>query len=339
MNKTKLFAIVFSLLLFAGLSFGQYATLSTITLTTAVGATDTNWTVSSTTGLTAPSVGSMGSALYVDGDYLLIDSIPSSTTLVVKRQARAGSTQVGHLANAVIFYATYPNQFFETMPLGTCQTATMAVSPYIDVKAGDMWTCYGGDGATATSPKTGVWRRVGNFKWGDFLPLGANSYLGRFANVGMGTVWTGLGGSGDTAGVTTQTWVTSIDVPVGKLITGVSYLAGTTNSGSPHATVALYGPNGGLPIAYSATTVVTATASIWEDVAFTGTIWLAPGRYYVGVQTDASTSHVVTLQSGSQPVNVATTVITGGTYGTIKSVSLTAPTTFTTANGPVVALY
>jgi hypothetical protein len=34
-----------------------------------------------------------------------------------------------------------------------------------------------------------------------------------------------------------------------------------------------------------------------------------------------------------------TTSIAGGTYGTISSVALTAPTTFTTAVGPIVALY
>ena len=334
MMKTKLFTILFSLLLFAGFASGQYVTLSTITLTNAVSATETNWTVSSTTSLTAPSVGYPGTGLFVDGEFLTVDSIINSTQVVVKRHGGSGSLQVAHLASAIIFYGAQ-NSFYDTMPLGTCLTNTQPVYPWIDTKSGVIWLCYGSDGASA---KTGVWKPAFFTQRGDLAPLGQNSYLGRYANVAFaGTAYSGIGTT--LSPTTTVTYVSSVDLPVGKYATGVSYLAGTTNSGTPHATVAVYGPQGGTPLAYSATTAVTATASIWEDVAFTAKVWLPPGRYFIGLQTDASNSHITTFNTGYNPISLATTSITGGTYGTIATVALTAPTTFTTAVGPVAAIY
>jgi len=323
--------------------FGQTNVMTPTTLSSAVALQDSVINVTSASGFVAPGYGTAGSLLLIDNEVMAVQSI-SSTAITVSRGVGgpgvAASSKAAHVSGAYVWYGA-PNLFLSKDMSGGCITAKLFVHPVINLKTGVIWGCYGSDGAGAV---TGQWKVMLDPNKGDTAPFGRIAGLNRYSNIlNGGTAWASVG---TTLSVTpTVTYVASIDLPVGKLVTGVSYLAGTTNSGTPHATVALFGPNGGKPIAYSATQAVTATASIWEDVAFTkvmgatGTTgWLPPGRYFVGLQTDASTSHITTINTGSQPVDLVTTSITGGTYGTIN-VSLTAPTTYTTAVGPVVALY
>jgi hypothetical protein len=326
MKKTTLSVFLAVLLAFA--AFGQVNTITPTTLSAAVGYSDTVITVASASSFSAPTNGGPGSYVLIDSEIMSVQSI-SSTSITVTRGV--GGIRSGHVTSTTT-WAAAPNLFYSSNPAGTCITAQLFVYPYINSRTGEVWACYGSD---RTGTKTGEWRLMLN---GYSTPFGATAGLDRYANIAFGGVaWSGVGTT--LSPTTTVTYVASIDLPVGKLVTGVSYLAGTTNSGTPHATVALYGPNGGTPLAYSATTAVTATASIWEDVPFTSTIWLPPGRYFIGIQADASTTHITTLNTGLQPINLVTTSITGGTYGTIANVALTAPTTFTTAVGPIAALY
>lgn len=312
-------------------AFGQQNNVYQTTASSAIGINDSVINLTAVTSLVAPAAAVDGHYILIDQEWMKVQSI-SSTAVSVTR-AVAG-IRGGHPSGAIAWYGP-ANWFVQSDQSGSCVTAKLFVHPRINVKNGKVYACYGSD---RTGTKTGMWEVMLNPESGDALSFGAAAGLNRVTNIPVGGVaWSGLGTT--LSPTTTVTYVASINLPKGKLVTGVSYLAGTTNSGTPHATVAIYGPNGGLPLAYSATTAVTATASIWEDVAFTGTIWLPPGRYFVGVQADASTSHITTLNNGIQPVDLATTSITGGTYGTISSVALTAPTTFTTAVGPIVALY
>lgn len=312
-------------------AFGQQNNVYQTTASSAIGINDSVINLTAVTSLVAPAAAVDGHYILIDQEWMKVQSI-SSTAVSVTR-AVAG-IRGGHPSGAIAWYGP-ANWFVQSDQSGSCVTAKLFVHPRINVKNGKVYACYGSD---RTGTKTGMWVTMLDPANGDGIAFGTALGIDRYPNVPIGGVaWSGLGTT--LSPTTTVTYVASVTLPKGKLVTGVTFLSGTTYSGTPHATVALYGPNGGLPLAYSATTATTATVSIWQDVPFTGTIWLPPGKYFVGLQSDASTSHIVTLNTGLQPIDMETTSITGGTYGTISSVALTAPTTFTTAVGPIVALY
>ena len=141
--------------------------------------------------------------------------------------------------------------------------------------------------------------------------------------------------------------LTEIYVPFIQTWTGIGVLNGTT-VGTDNHLVCLYGSNDtaasgsasltlGRLLANSAVAgTVSAGASVFQNRAFTSPITLAPGRYFLGVQSNGTTAtlrHLVTA-NGS---NVCTSV-TAGTFGTIPS-TITVPTTFTTAVGVIAQLY
>lgn len=126
-----------------------------------------------------------------------------------------------------------------------------------------------------------------------------------------------------------------IFVPFAQTWTGAGILNGTT-VGTHNVLCVLYGSNGALLANSAVAGVVSASASVMQNIPFTSPIPLPPGRYFVGFQYSGTTPtprHILAANGSSW--------ITGtvaGSFGTIPS-SITPATTFTTAVGPICQLY
>lgn len=139
-----------------------------------------------------------------------------------------------------------------------------------------------------------------------------------------------------TAAVAGTMNLTEIHVPYLQTWTGIGVLNGTT-VGTHNLLVALYGSNGALLANSAVAGVVSAGASVMQNVAFTTPITLVPGRYFLGSQFSGTTPtprHLVAL-NGS---NVCTGAQTGA-FGTVPATLTTIPSTFTDAQGIISQLY
>lgn len=129
--------------------------------------------------------------------------------------------------------------------------------------------------------------------------------------------------------------LTEIYVPYWQTWTGIGVLNGTT-VGTDNMLVALYGSNGALLANSAVAGTVSANASVMQNRAFTAPITLAPGRYFLGVQSNGTTATLRHLVAANGS-NVCTSV-TAGVFGTVPA-TLTPPATFTTAVGVICQLY
>lgn len=142
----------------------------------------------------------------------------------------------------------------------------------------------------------------------------------------------------ETAGVaqTAGTFnLVDIFVPYWNTWTGIGVLNGTT-VGTNKYVVALWGTNGALIANSAVAGTTTAGASVFQNVPFTSTVTLAPGRYVIGVQLDGATDTVRHLLAANG--SVASTGTVAGTFGTVPA-TITVPSTYTTAVGPISQLY
>jgi hypothetical protein len=130
--------------------------------------------------------------------------------------------------------------------------------------------------------------------------------------------------------------LTEIFVPFWQTWTGAGILNGTT-VGTHNVLTALYGTNGALLANSAVAGVVSAGASVMQNIAYTAPITLAPGRYFLGFQYSGTTPtprHLIAA-NGS---NICTGT-QAGTFGTVPATLTTIPVTFTTAVGPISQLY
>ena len=119
-----------------------------------------------------------------------------------------------------------------------------------------------------------------------------------------------------------------------QLVTGVNVLVGSVG-GTDSWIVELHNSSGAL-VATSATAGTTAgTAGTWQQIPFTAPYSAAPGTYYIVVQSNGTTAHPAVYNS---PTN--SQLLTGSATGTFGAgASITPPTTYTAALGPVSFLY
>jgi len=130
--------------------------------------------------------------------------------------------------------------------------------------------------------------------------------------------------------------LTEIYVPFAQTWTGAGILNGTT-VGTHKVLTALYGTNGVLLANSAVAGVTSASASVFQNIAYTSPIALVPGRYFLGFQYEGTTPTPRHLLAAN-----GSNVCTGtqaGTFGTVPATLTTIPVTFTTAVGPICQLY
>lgn len=141
----------------------------------------------------------------------------------------------------------------------------------------------------------------------------------------------------DTAFANGTQFVTSIYVPFNMTLTGVSYLIGSVG-GTDKVYAVLY-DSAGTNLANSSLTgggATVGTAATQQTLAFTSTYAAkGPGRFYVGISANGLTAKIRTV-----PAQLANGIF-GGTvsqvHGTVAAI--TAPTTFTADQSPIVFIY
>jgi hypothetical protein len=82
---------------------------------------------------------------------------------------------------------------------------------------------------------------------------------------------------------------------------------------------------------------------VFQKIAFTAPITLSPGRYFLGAQLDGTTPtprHVLSA-NGAEPRSsiVPATASFAASLTALTAAGITVPTTFTTAQAPIMQLY
>jgi hypothetical protein len=174
---------------------------------------------------------------------------------------------------------------------------------------------------------------------GVFTATGGHAPAGGFAAFPRTIHTGGVGGTLATSAFSAQTpvitevYVAEVFIPANVTISGVALLNSGTISGN--VKVGLFDSSGNL-LATSASTAQSGTSQ-FQRVAFTGGYGaVGPASYYVGVFFDNNTTRPWAHTVG----NFGAGKLTGQTYATgFVSNALLAPSTFTTALGPVATLY
>ncbi len=302
--------ILCGLFLAASLSFAQTTIVSNTTFSAAVTSTaQTNVRVASATGITANNT-----MLFSEGEAMFVNAVNGTTISVTRGQPTSRAVQ--HPNGALVWFGP-PNQFQFAAPVGypagAC-TRVGAVLPYIDVNNNVISDCDGG-----------VWVRG----------LSALTAAVLFAPDPGGAVLTGVGTS--TATTNTSMYCTQIFLPFNKLLTGLEILQGATTTNG-HRNAILYDA-GGVLLANSGSTTTTGTASQYQQFAFTAKYFAVGPAWYVGcsqAQSSSDTLNLIVTADGN--AGFLTQIYTSQTYGTVPA-TITAPTAYTTAQGPYFAFY
>lgn len=142
-----------------------------------------------------------------------------------------------------------------------------------------------------------------------------------------------FGASADKTTVAGSRYYRNVAIGSQKTLTGISVLVGGT--GGTDSWIAELHDSTGALVATSATAGTTAgTANTWQQLAFTAPITVAPGTYYVAVQSNGTTAKFAVLDS---PVSPFVTGSATGTFGT--GAAITPPTTYTVNLGPMALPY
>ena len=319
-NLMKNTLVLCGLLLAASMSFGQ-TFLTQTTLAAAVTTTSTTQVhLTSATGVTAAVT-----VLFIDQEALFVNSISGTYASVTRGY---NGTQSGTHASAALVFVGPATAYAYQAPTGSCTRTQGALNGnvlYLPVIA------YGVDGMlpTASDCVGGVWTT-------SFLQSSSNNTPLRTMAPDPGAVaYTGIDSSG-TAGTNTSMFCIEADLKSTKLLTGIATLNGT-GVANGNRLVVLYDSSGNLVANSAVAGVATATASVYQAIAFTTPYYAVPARYFACIQQSSSSDTVRMAVSGTQD-NFLAGAITGQTFGTIPT-KITAPTTFTTVTGPYSYLY
>ena len=166
-----------------------------------------------------------------------------------------------------------------------------------------------------------------------FLLLGSNTSKTTVA----GTRYYSSFSVGPPSTPTGQDGAAVVTAPVAT-ITGIQVLVGSVG-GTDNWIVELHDASGNL-LATSATAgTLAGTAGTWQQIPFTATYTIAPGTYYLTVQSNGTTAHFA-VYNFPAPVVGTSPLVTGsatGTFGT--GAGFTPATTYASALGPVALLY
>lgn len=130
--------------------------------------------------------------------------------------------------------------------------------------------------------------------------------------------------------VATEVYIAEIMVPYPCTATGLSVYNGSAVSGNMKVGLA---NSAGTVIATSASTAASGTTA-YQNVPFTAALTINPGTYYALTFYDNNIQRATAWTAGAFGASKQT----GQTYAT-GFTTITPPTTFTTALGPVASLY
>jgi hypothetical protein len=136
----------------------------------------------------------------------------------------------------------------------------------------------------------------------------------------------------DTTPSVTETYIAEVFVPANVTVTGIAILNGTAVAGN--VVVGLCNSTGAVVANSALAGTAQAGTDTYQRIPLTGTYAaVGPATYFVIVQFDNTNARFNTHILGSFGASKKT----AETFGTLTTV--TPPTTFTTAQGPIASLY
>jgi hypothetical protein len=262
------------------------------------------------------------------GEAMFVNSVnTTANTIGVTRGYQSLGKARPHLSGALVFVIPansqigYPNALNTVAPTGSCTRSNVAYLPVISVGLGGAPTlisdCLGGVWVNGNIPAQGMSPTIVNSP-----PVG-------------GSVLTGIGTS--TATTNTSMYCTEFDLPATRLVTGLGWLNGTATANG-HRNAILYDASGIL-LANTGRTTTTGTASQFQRIALTTSfVAVGPALYFVCSQAQSSTDTLNLVVTADGNAGVLTQIYTGQTYATIPA-TITAPTAYTTTQGPYFEMY
>jgi hypothetical protein len=292
--------------------------------------------LASVTGVTAPVANSGNVALaatsagttylFVDRELMQVESVSGTSVTVIRGAGSTGAAS--HASGALVFVvpaaavANFGGGAYgaEGGPQGSCTRTNELYLPRIQFSSGTVSDCVGGQWINGDDSQT----TRSTFYRASFPPIGAVAHTGA-----IGT---------STATTAAELYCVEIDMPFSKLITGLAPHIGATG-GTDKWIVALYDATGNL-IANSATAgaTVSGTAFAFQPEAFTAPYFaVGPAQYYGCVQSNGTTATLDLVTTGTGDLLLTYKSAAAGTFGTLPN--FTAPTAFTTLQGPWQYLY
>ena len=125
--------------LFTSPAFGQAVTLTQTSLSAAVTASATTFSVASATNV------STSSALYVDKELMYVSAV--NGTQVTVGRGEFGTAAVSHASGAMVLVGV-PSAFFTYPPTGSCTASQTPATPWVDIRTSAQYLC---------SSVTGTW--------------------------------------------------------------------------------------------------------------------------------------------------------------------------------------
>lgn len=263
-----------------------------------------NLNASSLSGATFAAPGAIGGTTPAAGAFTTLSATGQFTSTVTTGTAPfvvASTTVVANLNASALSGATFaaPGTIGGTTP--AAGTFTVLTNTSAQVPTGGV----GPAGGFTLSPRN--WHTCN---------IGANAATAAFT---------------DQTPVATEVYFAEIFVPANATITGVAVYNGSAVSGNMKVGLA---NSSGVVVATSASTAASGT-TVYQRVPFTGTYAaVGPATYYVLTFYDNNTQRPTAFTVG----NCAANKQTGQTFAT-GFTTITPGTTFTTALGPVAALY
>lgn len=152
----------------------------------------------------------------------------------------------------------------------------------------------------------------------------------RWATMEVPTLTTGT----STTPSATTVYIAQVVVAAACTLTGFQVSNGAT-VGTNKYVVALFDSAGAVLKNSALAGALSSGADAYQAVAFTATIAVSPGVYWVGLYVDGTTDRFRTIPAAGAYTIAGSA--TGQTFGTVAAI--TPPTTFTADKGPVGFLY
>lgn len=163
--------------------------------------------------------------------------------------------------------------------------------------------------------------------------IAVTSGRSRYSTVPIGAVAYGSVGTNTTPVAGTIYWA-ELSIPREVTLTGAAALNGGT-VGTDKVLLGLYDSSGALVANTLAAGTTTSGTDAFQAIAFTATVKVQPGRYWLAAQFDGTTTRFRTIATLTNIDSL--TASATGTFGTLTA--LTVPTTITADKGPVGYVY
>jgi len=300
---------------------------SILTVASATGISAPTPNTSLTSGLTSTS--DAQSYLYIDRELMQVKAVSGTTITVIRGVSGTGASS--HASGAIVFivpaaaFGSWSGTGFAaaaqgpSVPQGSCTRSNEPYLPRIDFSSGSISDCLGGQWVNGDAAQT---TRTVNFQL-------------QLPNTGA-TAYTSAGTS--TTKAANTMYCTEVNLPYSKYATGLAVLNGAS-TGTDKMISVLYDSGGNLLANSAVAGTVASGSSTYQKRAFiTPYYMVGPAQYFACVQGDSGTTATLNLLVTGTADVYLTQSYGSQTFGTIPA-TITPPTTFTTAKGPLFFIY